>query len=172
MASADQPRKLTPRQWRDPAVLLASGFGSGFLNPAPGTWGTLAGVVIWWFALSGLAWLLQLAAVAVTVGVGIALGAYLSRRYGVQDDPAIVIDEFAGVWLALLAVPAHPLPVAAAFLAFRCFDVWKPGPVGWADRRGGGIGLMLDDLIAGAFAGIVLQLAFWAIGWPDPLPAP
>lgn len=172
MASADQPRRLAPRQWRDPAVLLASGFGSGFLNPAPGTWGTAAGVVIWWFALSGLHWPLQLAVVAATFGVGIALGTYLGRRYGVQDDPAVVIDEFAGVWLALLAVPAHPLPVAGGFLLFRLFDVWKPGPVGWADRRGGGVGLMLDDLIAGAFAAIVIQLAFSTIGWPEPLAAP
>ena len=165
MTSRDQPARLAPRQWRDPGVLVASGLGSGFIRPAPGTWGSLAAVVLWWVLLSELPWPVQAAAVAVTFVVGVALAGYLARRYGVHDDPAIVIDEFAGQWLALLAVPPEPLAVACAFGLFRLLDIRKPGPVGWADRRPGGLGVMLDDLLAGGLAAAVLHLAFLAIGW-------
>lgn len=165
MTSRDQPARLAPRQWRDPAVLVASGLGSGFIRPAPGTWGSLAAVVLWWVLLSELPWPVQAAVVAVTFVVGVALAGYLARRYGVHDDPAIVIDEFAGQWLALLAVPPEPLAVACAFALFRLLDIRKPGPVGWADRRPGGLGVMLDDLLAGGLVAAVLHLAFLAIGW-------
>ncbi len=166
MASGEAPALLSPRHWRDPGVLLASGFGSGFLKPAPGTWGSLAAVVLWWGLLSDLPWPLQATAVAVTFAGGVALADYLARRYGVHDDPAIVIDEFAGQWLALLAVPPDLLAMACAFGLFRLLDITKPGPVGWADRRPGGLGVMLDDLLAGGLVAAVLHLAFLVIGWP------
>ena len=147
---------------------VATVFGVGLLRPAPGTWGSAValgiGVVIDRFAgFPGLA----LATVVVTV-----LGFWACARVcGPGEDPSeVVIDEVAGQSIALL-FPSFafwmrdfdgwmPYPGwLAAFLLFRLFDIWKPGPVGWADRRGDAAGVMLDDLIAGVFAGIGVVIA-------------
>ena len=154
--------------------LIATFFGVGRLRPAPGTWGSLAalpaGAAL---HLSGGPWL-----VAAGVLVAFALGWWATsvETRGTDDhDPSeIVIDEVAGQWLAILPVSIGATHAGvglwalwpgwvAAFLLFRLFDIWKPGPVGWADRRGDSLGVMLDDVIAGAFAGIgVAALAgFW-----------
>lgn len=136
---------------------IASLFGVGFLRPGPGTWGSVA-------ALLPGALLL-----AVTGPLAVAAGAVLLAAVGwwavarelertAEPDPGwIVIDEAAGIWLALAGLPAFGWAgAAAAFALFRLLDIAKPGPVGWADRQGGATGVMLDDLIAGALAALVL----------------
>ena len=147
---------------------VATVFGVGLLRPAPGTWGSAVavgvGVVIDRFlGFPGLA----VATLVVTV-----LGFWACAAVcGPGDDPSeVVIDEVAGQWIALL-FPSFafwmrdfdgwmPYPGwVAAFLLFRLFDIWKPGPVGWADRRGDAAGVMWDDLIAGVFAGIGVVIA-------------
>lgn len=133
---------------------VASVGGIGCFRPAPGTWGSLVGLAL---AVSvgeqGLViWLL--------LGLGLGgLGWYACHRCLLRSDqhradpPEIVIDEVAGQWLALTAVPHQPFELVLAFGLFRLFDILKPGPVGWADRRlHGGSGIMLDDLIAGLLA--------------------
>ncbi|MCR8723443.1 phosphatidylglycerophosphatase A family protein [Frigidibacter sp. ROC022] len=149
--------------------MLAIFFGVGLLRPAPGTWGSLAALPLAWaIAVLGGPWAM-VAAVVLASGLGYwAAGAEL--RLGDDPDPGeIVIDEVAGQWLALLPVvigAAHvgrpPMDLwpgwVAAFLLFRLFDIWKPGPIGWADRKGGALGLMLDDLLAGLAAAIGVAL--------------
>ncbi|MDZ7668591.1 MAG: phosphatidylglycerophosphatase A [Gammaproteobacteria bacterium] len=162
----DQSPRLNVSTWRDPRVFIATGFASGFLRPAPGTWGSLAALAVWWLLLSGAAWPVQIAAVVLTAVLGTWLVAAVDRRYGVHDDPAIVVDEFAGLWLALLAAPAGPTWMLAGFVLFRVFDVAKPWPIGWADRRvPGALGVMLDDLFAGVLTAVVLQSAFLLMHW-------
>jgi phosphatidylglycerophosphatase A len=147
---------------------VATVFGVGLMRPAPGTWGSLVavgmGVVIDRF--------LGFPGLAVATLVVTALGFWACAAVcGPGDDPSeVVIDEVAGQWIALL-FPSFafwmrdfegwmPYPGwVAAFLLFRLFDIWKPGPVGWADRRGDAAGVMLDDLIAGVFAGIGVVIA-------------
>lgn len=152
--------------------LIATVGGVGLLRPAPGTWGSAAAVV------GGLAidrWLGFPALVAATIAVT-ALGfrAVAAEVSDAEDkDPGeIVIDEVAGQWIALLfpaaafwqrgmdnwASEAWP-GWLAAFVFFRLFDIWKPGPVGRADRRGDAPGVMLDDLWAGLFAGVSVLVA-------------
>ena len=136
---------------------IASLFGAGFLRPAPGTWGSAAALV------PGAALLAWGGPLAVALGAALlaaigwwAVACELDRA--AEPDPGwIVIDEAAGMWLALAGLPAFGWSgVAAAFALFRLFDIAKPGPVGWADRQGGATGVMLDDLIAGAIAALVL----------------
>lgn len=158
--------RLQPRSSADPLVLLATGFASGFLRPAPGTWGSLVALVLWWLLLAELDWPWQLGVVAATVVAGTMITHVVGRRYGVHDDPRIVIDEFAGLWLALVAAPPTLLAGVAGFLMFRMLDIGKVWPVGWADRRvSGAVGVMLDDLLAGGLTLGVLQLTLLLAAW-------
>jgi phosphatidylglycerophosphatase A len=147
---------------RHPAWQLATWFGVGLMPKAPGTWGSLVAVPFAYgiHHLAGPVGLL-LAALALC-----ALGAWaadefsrraVTRDPGVPDPQAVVVDEVAGQWLALVPAGNDILFYAAGFLLFRLFDIWKPWPASWADRRvKGGLGIMLDDVIAGAYAALVL----------------
>ncbi len=145
-----------------PASLLATWFGSGLLPWAPGTWGSLAALPFAWviahyFGTGGLA----IATMAVFFVGWWASGA-MSRATGIKDAGSIVIDEVAGQWLTLTAAPLDPLAYGLGFLLFRLFDITKPWPVRWADRRlPGGFGIMADDILAGLYAAIALFGLIW-----------
>ena len=152
------------RDLRDPMVLLSTWGGSGLLRPAPGTWGSLAalppGLLI---LMAGGKWALALAAFAVLI-VGIFSSNATMKRFGSHDPGYIVIDEVAGLWIALIASGGNWPFVLLAFLLFRLFDILKPWPVGWADKRlDGGLGVMMDDVLAGlyAFGGVWLIAFLW-----------
>jgi phosphatidylglycerophosphatase A len=137
-----------------PAKFIATMAGVGLLRPAPGTWGS---ALVLPAVLLGPAWCL-LGAVVLTA-LGLWAVARLPER---QADPGwVVVDEGAGQLLALAALPlgAGWPWVLAAFLLFRLFDITKPGPVGWADRQKGAVGVMLDDVLAGALVAGVLGVA-------------
>jgi phosphatidylglycerophosphatase A len=140
-----------------PAGWLACGFGSGLTPKAQGTFGSLAALLPWLLLrdLSVVAWL---AIIVVTFAIGVWACDVSGRILGVADHRSIVWDEFVGQWIALLPALLAPWwAVLSGFLLFRLFDVWKPWPIGWFDRRvKGGFGVMLDDVIAGIFAAIVL----------------
>jgi phosphatidylglycerophosphatase A len=143
---------------RHPWGWLGTGFGSGLAPRAPGTAGSLAALLPWWFLLRGLdPWLYALV-LGATFAVGVAAADWLIARTRIQDPSVFVWDEFVGVWLALfLAPPGWPW-MLAGFALFRLFDIWKPWPVRWADRRvHGGLGAMLDDVLAGLYALAVLH---------------
>ena len=138
-------------------MVLATWFGAGKLPVAPGSWGSLAALPFAW----GLVWFggpLALLAGAVAVfGVGIWASGRIIQAGGAKDPGEIVIDEVAGQWLSLVAAPLDPLAYAAGFALFRIFDIFKPWPAGWIDAKlGGGVGIMLDDIVAGAYAGAAL----------------
>lgn len=150
------------RRWPVRTMFL-SWFGLGLIGKAPGTLGSLGSIPLA-AALVLLAgpWLLGAAAVAV-FGAGWWLSAQHLRDTSDQGGPRtkdpqwIVIDEVAAQWAVLAAVPFHGLWYLAAFAAFRLFDIWKPWPVRWADRKvGGGLGVMLDDALAAIYAVAVL----------------
>ncbi len=144
---------LQARQLREPAVLIATGFGSGLSPWAPGTVASLLAAVLWWLLLGHLGLWAQSMAVAAAFAGGVFVCQRVVRRHRLGDDPGIVVDELVGCWIALLAAPRSVLWAGAALLLFRVADIAKPWPVGWADRTvKGGLGIMLDDVLAGAMA--------------------
>ncbi len=138
---------------RDRAVLaLTSWFGTGYLPKMPGTWGTLGSIPLWW-AMSHLPFWVNLAATVVFAGVAVWLSGLAEKIYGAHDGQKIVIDEAAGLLVTVIGVPFAWPQVLAAFILFRVLDMTKPWPIGWVDREiGGGLGVVLDDLLAGAVA--------------------
>ena len=144
-------------------MFIATGAGSGYLPKAPGTWGTLVGLLLWW-PLAGLSLAAYLAAVAVLFIVGVASAGAAEKILDRGEPGVVVIDEIVGVLIALAAVPLHPVAALAGFALFRLFDIAKPFPVGWVDRHlHGGLGIMLDDLVAGLYALLVLQFGLWLL---------
>ena len=144
-------------------LFIATGAGSGYLPKAPGTWGTLVGLLLWW-PLAGLSLAAYLAAVAVLFIVGVASAGAAEKILDRGDPGVVVIDEIVGVLIALAAAPLHPVAALAGFALFRLFDIAKPFPVGWLDRHlHGGLGIMLDDVAAGLYALLVLHLGLWLL---------
>ena len=147
----------TLRTLRDPIHFVAFGFGSGLAPRAPGTAGSLVGLVAaWWLLELPLPW--QLAVVVAVIGIGIFVCGESARRLGVHDHPGIVFDEIAGVLLTALALPTRSvLWLSLLFVFFRFFDIVKPWPIRDVDHRlGGGLGIMLDDLMAAVYAAVCL----------------
>ncbi|MEI4470363.1 phosphatidylglycerophosphatase A family protein [Frigidibacter sp. MR17.24] len=160
----NQPRKLRRGPWTVPVAVVTVG-GIGYLRPASGTWASAAAIVVASFlhVTGGF----PLVAIATVLAIGAGFwGCHVVLKDRPGEDPSeIVIDEVAGQWLAFSAVSfglwhagvaTLPWPAwVAPFALFRLFDIWKPGWIGRADRRGDGAGVMLDDLIAGVFAAAV-----------------
>ncbi|MEO0035014.1 MAG: hypothetical protein RLZZ501_1037 [Pseudomonadota bacterium] len=143
-----------------PFTLIATGFGVGLLPKAPGTWGSLLALPLAWglAAWGGQALLAQFAAGLFLVGWFVARD-YVGRS-GVQDPPEVVVDEVVGQWLVLVAAPLNPVSYAVGFVLFRLFDIWKPGPIGWLERKyDSGLGVMIDDVAAGV-AGLIGMILF------------
>ncbi|MEX2131532.1 MAG: phosphatidylglycerophosphatase A [Pseudohongiellaceae bacterium] len=146
-----------PVFWKHPLHLLAFGFGCGASPKAPGTVGTALAVAIY-LLLPSMHWLVYLLFLAITFGLGIWICEVTSRDLQIQDHPGIVWDEFVGYWITMFLAPSGWIWVVAGFAMFRLLDIVKPWPVGWADRQvHGGLGIMLDDAIAGIMAALTLQ---------------
>jgi len=155
---ADTP----PSVWRNPIHFLAFGFGLGAARVAPGTFGTLAALPFFWL-MSPLSLPAYLAVLLVLGLVGIWLCHVTSRDLGVHDHSGIVWDEIVGYLITMAAAPPGWQWLLAGFVLFRFFDILKPWPISWLDKRvHGGLGIMLDDVLAGLFAWLVLQgLVLW-----------
>jgi phosphatidylglycerophosphatase A len=145
-----------PRLMRDPVHLIAFGFGSGLSPWAPGTFGTLIAVPIVLFVMQfGLVAHLGFAIFASLFGIYVC--GESARRLDVHDHPGIVWDEITGFALTMLMVPTQPAWIVAGFTLFRVLDIWKPWPIREADHSlHGGLGIMLDDILAGIFAAAIL----------------
>ena len=139
---------------------MAAGFGCGLAPYAPGTVGTALGAALWWLLFAELDLAIRVGVVVGAFAIGVAVVNRVVRRHRLGDEPAIVLDEIVGCWVALLAVPKTLPWLLAAVALFRIGDIWKPWPVSWADRSiKGGLGIMLDDLIAGALVALLLLAA-------------
>ena len=140
---------------RDPVHFIAFGFGAGLAPRAPGTFGSLVGVLAaWWLFEMPLPW--RIAVVLAVIGFGIFICGESARRLDRHDDQRIVFDEIAGVCLTSLAVVERSVfALVLVFVFFRVFDIWKPWPIRDVDHSlRGGLGIMLDDLIAALYAAV------------------
>ena len=139
-------------------MFLATGFYSGNLPKAPGTWGSLMALVPWFF-MRNMALQNYLALVAGIFVVGCLLSGSAEKILDQADAGPIVIDEFVGMFITLIAAPGHPASWIIGFFLFRFFDVLKPFPCSWFDTNiHGGFGIMMDDVVAGIYALLCLQL--------------
>ena len=144
---------------KKPSHLFATWFGVGLIRPAPGTWGSLAALLLWYFAEFLHSSIYIILPIFILFSWLICFQS--SQDSDAKDHSSIVIDEVAGMLVALSFV-AHELIIYLwAFLLFRLFDIWKPWPVSWVDKNvEGGLGILLDDLIAGLFAGGIIYAFF------------
>lgn len=143
---------------KKPFIWVASWFGCGFINPAPGTWGSLGalpfGVAI--YALGG-PYALIIAAIAATI-IGLWAADKFDKAMDGHDSKMIVIDEVAGQWIALIPAALNPALIVFAFIGFRFFDILKPWPVSFFDKKvAGAVGVMGDDVLAGLMAAICVM---------------
>ena len=154
-------KTLTPAQRRallaTPAGWIACGLGSGLAPVAQGTFGSLAAILPW-LLLREVSLPMNLVIIVLGFALGVWACGMAGRALGVDDHRALVWDEFVGLWIALLPALLAPWwAVVIGFALFRLFDVWKPWPIRVLDRRlKGGLGVMVDDVVAGVFAAVVL----------------
>ncbi len=142
-------------------MFIATGAWTGYLPKAPGTWGSVLGVAIW-FGMRNLMLNQYLICVGILFVVGTICAGAAEKIVDRGDPGLVVIDEIVGQLIALIVVPLNPFAVVAAFVLFRLFDILKPFPINWLDQHiHGGLGIMLDDVVAGCYALLVLQLAYW-----------
>ena len=160
MATA-QP--ITAKQvFTDLDHFLAFGMGSGLIRPAPGTWGTISGLLVFVLLVNYLSPVLAATIMIVLTIYGTWCAHRSAIKMGVHDYGGIVIDEWVGIWITLAVVEPTALNLVVGFVLFRIFDIAKPWPIGWIDRHvSGGIGIMIDDVVAGIFSAAVL---FFAVG--------
>lgn len=151
--------------WSRPDRCLAFGFGVGLIRPGSGTWGTVLAALLWWplqqlFA-PGVMGLLLLAGIVV----GVWACGRAAQTLGVADHVGMVWDEMIAFWILLWAIPVHVITLLVAFALFRFFDVYKPFPISWFDRNfKGGVGVMIDDLIAAFYAWLLMMTWFVFVG--------
>ena len=169
MAISPQKTTISNPTWNDlanPWYCLALGFGSGLTKIAPGTAGTILALILFYLLAwaSGYLsqpfplWIHATALISITWIATIACEK-MSTKLGTHDHGSIVIDEFVGFWLTMLAVPITWYWLLIAFILFRLFDIFKPFPINWIDKNiQGGWGIMIDDLVAAVYSASVLQL--------------
>ena len=146
------------------ALLMATGLGSGYSKVAPGTAGSLVGLLLF-LPLAGRPWPLQLGATLVVTVLGVFAAQRVATLVARKDPGLVVVDEVAGQWITFVSLPFTPAIAVAGFLLFRAMDIVKPWPARALERLPGGLGIMADDVAAGIYAQLLLRvgLAIWPV---------
>lgn len=151
-------QKLPRSIWTNPIHFVACGFGIGALPLMPGTYATLAAIPLY-LLIAKLPLTIYITITIALNILGIWLCGVTNRDFGTKDHPAAVWDEIAAFLIVMIGVPVTWYYIVLGFALFRLFDIWKPGPIGWVDRNvHGGLGVMLDDILAALFSLVILQV--------------
>lgn len=154
-------KKLLNSVWQNPSYFIAFGFGLGLMPFMPGTWGTLGAIPIY-LLISDFHWSLYLFITLLALILGVFVSEFVSRDLGVHDYKGIVWDEVVGYLLTMFLAPKGFIWMVLGFILFRLFDIWKPQPIGWVDKKvHGGLGIMLDDVLAAVPAWLIMQILAW-----------
>jgi phosphatidylglycerophosphatase A len=154
---------LVNRVWQNPIYFIAFGFGSGLMSIAPGTWGTLAAIPLY-LLLMNSHWAVYIVCTILAFLLGVWVSDKVSSELGVHDYKGIVWDEVVGYLLTMFLAPKGYVWMLIGFILFRIFDIWKPQPIRMIDKQiKGGIGIMLDDVLAAIPSWCILQLIVWSI---------
>ena len=154
-------KEMARKVWSDPIYFLAFGFGSGLMRKAPGTWGTVAAIPVFLLLQNTPVWLYLITTILFFV-LGIYVCEVVSKELGVHDYKGIVWDEVVGYLITMFLAPSGLIWILVGFGLFRFFDILKPEPIKSCDKKVyGGMGVMLDDVIAGIMAFMVLQILAW-----------
>ncbi len=153
--------RLSSKVWQDPIYFIAFGFGSGLMPVAPGTWGTVAAVPIY-LLLANSPWGIYVTLTLAAFLMGVLVCDKVSSEMGVHDYSGIVWDEIVGYLITMFWAPLNIWWMIIGFVLFRIFDIWKPQPIRYIDKNiRGGLGIMLDDVLAAIPAWIIMQLLIW-----------
>jgi phosphatidylglycerophosphatase A len=143
------------------ARMIATFFGAGRLRPGPGTWASLATVLLWWLLARsippGWQWIAAILLACATICLGIPAATNVARAAAIKDPQIVVIDEVAGQLLALIAIPVSWKSLLLGFILFRGFDIVKPPPVRQLEQLPEGLGIVMDDVAAGLYALLIMQ---------------
>ncbi len=147
------------------STILSTWFGVGYIPIMPGTAGSLVALPIAWIIIESLGHAWFLAILLSVLLLGIFVSDQCRKRYKEKDPSRIVIDEVVGQWVSVLFLAPDILYYSVGFVLFRFFDILKPWPISWVDQHiENGLGIMLDDVLAGIFSLIILAIAFWLFG--------
>ena len=139
-------------------------FKIGYLPIAPGTWGSLAALIVWYVLVGHISSITLIVLIVVIFALGVYTSSLIEINLTIKDPSIVVIDEWVGQWIVLLFLPKSMVWGLVAFLLFRLFDIWKPYPISKLDNMHGGWGIMLDDVLAGIYALVVISiLRVWII---------
>lgn len=155
-------KEMAQKVWTDPAYFIAFGFGSGLMPKAPGTWGTLVAIPLY-FLISDFPLWLYATLVIAAFAFGVWISERVSRDLGEHDYSGIVWDEIVGYLLTMFMAPKGLIWIIIGFILFRLFDILKPQPIRYIDKHvKGGLGVMLDDLLAAIPSWLIIQALAWS----------
>ncbi len=159
LSAASKPIIPVPKEfYTNPLYFIAFGFGAGFAPFAPGTFGTLFAIPFY-LLLRQLSLPYYLLVVLIIIGLTSWMCDYISRKTHTHDHPGMCIDEFVGYFVTMINAPHGVFWILLGFALFRLFDIWKPWPIRYLDKHvHGGFGMIIDDVVAGIFAMIIIQL--------------
>lgn len=156
-------QQIRAKVWNNPCYFIAFGFGSGLMPKASGTWGTIIAIPLYLMIRDCSMYLYFLVTLIALIG-GIWICEKVSKEMGVHDYSGIVWDEIVGYFITMIMAPKGVSWMLLGFLLFRIFDIWKPQPIRYVDKKiTGGLGIMLDDVIAAVPAWIILQFLAWSL---------
>ncbi|MCD6040167.1 MAG: p [Gammaproteobacteria bacterium] len=155
------PQPLPSSMWKKSSHFIAFGFGSGAAPFAPGTFGTLMGIPFY-LAMQSLSHVLYLILLVLIILASMWLCDKVSKEIGIHDHSGMCLDEIVGYLVTMYAAPHGILWIWLGFLLFRLFDIWKPWPINYIDEKvSGGVGIILDDVLAGVYSMIILRILSW-----------